>query len=217
MIIRFTGADKLNFALHLCGTTHAVLSHGALEVSEALRRVVEVRDCLMQGICRVVGKLVLEITKSNRALIKIFGGQVIFENGLPVHSDEVQVLGNGVYKVTGGWRNEFTYKNITLSFLIDFKAGAKMFSGTNLSLYSNGLHKNTLQGRGADGKGTMVGNGVMSDGKGGYVKNTVAVSAQDYWQALKAADSVGNKMEVYRLRREIYVKSVHELFKILFV
>ena len=53
-------------------------------------------------------------------------GQVIFENGLPVHSDEVQVLGNGVYKVTGGWRNEFTYKNITLSFLIDFKAGAKM-------------------------------------------------------------------------------------------
>ncbi len=23
-------------------------------------------------------------------------GQVIFENGLPVHSDEVQVLGNGV-------------------------------------------------------------------------------------------------------------------------
>mgnify|MGYP002590155322 CR=1 FL=1 len=111
-------------------------------------------------------------------------GQVIFENGLPVHSDEVQVLGNGVYKVTGGWRNEFTYKNITLSFLIDFKAGAKMFSGTNLSLYSNGLHKNTLQGRGADGKGTMVGNGVMSDGKGGYVKNTVAVSAQDYWQAI---------------------------------
>lgn len=111
-------------------------------------------------------------------------GQVIFENGLPVHSDEVQVLGNGVYKVTGGWRNEFTYKNITLAFLIDFKAGAKLFSGTNLSLYSNGLHKNTLQGRGADGKGTMVGDGVMSDGKGGYVKNTVAVSAQDYWQAI---------------------------------
>lgn len=54
----------------------------------------------------------------------------------------------------------------------------------NPSLYSNGLHKNTLQGRGADGKGTMVGNGVMSDGKGGYVKNTVAVSAQDYWQAI---------------------------------
>lgn len=30
---------------------------------------------------------------------------------------------------------------------------------------------------------------------------------KDYEQALKAADSVGNKMEVYRLRREIYVKS----------
>lgn len=111
-------------------------------------------------------------------------GQVVFENGLPVHSDKVQVLGNGVYKVTGGWRNEFSYKNFSLSFLIDFKAGAKLFSGTNLSLYSNGLHKNTLKGRGADGKGTMIGEGVMPDGNGGYTKNTVAVSAQDYWQAI---------------------------------
>lgn len=111
-------------------------------------------------------------------------GQMIFKNGLPVASDEVQVLGNGVYKVTGGWRNEFTYRNIILSFLIDFKAGAKLFSGTNLSLYGDGLHKNTLQGRGADGKGTMVGKGVMSDGNGGYVPNNVEVSAQDYWQSI---------------------------------
>ena len=28
----------------------------------------------MQGVCRVVGKLVLEIAKSNGALVKIFGG-----------------------------------------------------------------------------------------------------------------------------------------------
>lgn len=119
-------------------------------------------------------------------------GQVIFENGLPVHSDKVEVLGNGVYKVTGGWRNEFTYKNFSLAFLIDFKAGAKLFSGTNHTLYSNGIHKNTLQGRGADGKGTMVGNGVMSDGNGGYVKNTVAVGAQDYWQAV-AEQNIGEE------------------------
>lgn len=36
---------------------------------------------------------------------------------------------------------------------------------------------------------------------------TRLVLDKDYEQALKAADSVGNKMEVYRLRREIYVKS----------
>ncbi|WP_336307752.1 hypothetical protein [Gemmiger sp.] len=74
MIIRFAGADKLNFALHLCGASHAVLGHSALEVSEALWCIVEVRDRLMQGVCRIVGKLMLEIAKSNGALVKILGG-----------------------------------------------------------------------------------------------------------------------------------------------
>ncbi len=54
VILCFAGADKLNFALHLCGTTHAVFGHGALKISEALGRVVEVRDRLMQGVGRVV-------------------------------------------------------------------------------------------------------------------------------------------------------------------
>ena len=71
VILCFAGADKLNFTLHLCGTTHAVLSHGALEVNETLGRVVEVRDCLVQSMGRVVGKLMLEVAKCNGALVKI--------------------------------------------------------------------------------------------------------------------------------------------------
>ena len=71
VILCFAGADKLNFTLHLCGTTHAVLSHGALEVNEALGCVVEVRDCLVQSMGRVVGKLMLEVAKCNGALVKI--------------------------------------------------------------------------------------------------------------------------------------------------
>ena len=74
VILCFAGADKLNFTLHLCGTTHAVLSHGALEVNETLGRVVEVRDCLVQSMGRVVGKLMLEVAKCNGALVKILGG-----------------------------------------------------------------------------------------------------------------------------------------------
>ena len=74
MIIRLTGADKLNFALHLSGASHAILGHGALEIGKALGRVMEVRNRLMQGVCWVVGKLVLEIARSNGALVKIFGG-----------------------------------------------------------------------------------------------------------------------------------------------
>jgi len=71
VILCFAGADKLNFALHLCGTTHAVFGHGALEVSETLGRIVEVRDRLMQGVCRIFSQLMLEIAKCNSALVKI--------------------------------------------------------------------------------------------------------------------------------------------------
>lgn len=109
-------------------------------------------------------------------------GQIVYKDGVPQRESEVSVLGNGVYKLTGGWSNSFTYKNILLAFLIDFKFGASIFSGTNLSLTSSGLHKNTLQGRENDPQGTIIGDGVMADDNGNYVKNTVAIPAQEYWQ-----------------------------------
>lgn len=115
---------------------------------------------------------------------KRVGGEVVYENGIAQHSDELENLGSGVYNLTGGWRNQVTLKNWTLSFLFDFKFGAKLFSGTNYSLYSSGLHKNTLEGRGDDGSGTIVGKGVMKDASGNYVPNTVAVPAQNYWQGI---------------------------------
>lgn len=118
-------------------------------------------------------------------------GQIVYKDGVAQRSDELHNLGSGVYKLTGGWRNQLTYRDFTLSFLLDFKFGAKLFSGTNYSLYSNGLHKNTLEGRGTDGKGTIVGDGVMLSGDK-YVPNTVAVSAEKYWQAI-ASNSIAEE------------------------
>jgi outer membrane receptor protein involved in Fe transport len=100
-------------------------------------------------------------------------GQIILKDGLPQHADSQESLGNGVYKLTGGWNNSFKYKDFTLSFLIDFKFGAKIFSGTNLNLYSDGLHKNTLVGR-DDPTAKYVFPGVNEDGS----PNTTAVYAQ---------------------------------------
>lgn len=112
-------------------------------------------------------------------------GNVIYKDGIPQRTEDAESLGNGVYKITGGWRNEFTYKDWTLSFLLDFKCGAKLFSGTNYHLYHSGLHNNTLQGRGSDGKGTIIGEGVMwSEKSQSYVPNNVEVSAQTYWQGI---------------------------------
>lgn len=108
-------------------------------------------------------------------------GQLILKDGLPQKSDQKEVLGNSVYKWTGGWRNSFTYKNITLGFLIDFKFGAKLFSGTNYRFYSTGMSKETLLGRTHDNPvGTLVAEGVNEDGS----QNTTAVSSYDYFRSI---------------------------------
>ncbi len=107
-------------------------------------------------------------------------GNLILKDGLPQHADSQESLGNGVYNFTGGWNNSFSYKDFTLSFLIDFKFGAKLFSGTNLSLYSSGLSKNTLFGRENDPTAKYVYPGVNEDGSA----NTTAVNPQDYFGAI---------------------------------
>ena len=76
-------------------------------------------------------------------------GQIIYDaDGFPEQSSDLPVpLGSGIYNTTGGFSNDFSYKNFTFSFLFDFKFGAKIYSGTNLVLYSNGEHTNTLAGK----------------------------------------------------------------------
>jgi hypothetical protein len=117
-------------------------------------------------------------------------GEIVYKDGLPQHEEEVSNLGSGVHKFMGGWHNRFTYKNLTLDFLIDFKFGGKLFSGTNWYLTYYGMHKQTLQGRETSGAGTIVGDGVMQDANGNYVKNNVEVTAQAYWRGL-ANNNIG--------------------------
>ena len=110
-------------------------------------------------------------------------GNKIFVDGVAQNSGKLESLGNGVYKLTGGWHNTLTYKDFTLSFLIDFKFGAKLFSGTNYSAYSSGLHKNTLPGRTKEApNGMVIGKGVMWDETTqAYVPNTIGVEASTYY------------------------------------
>ncbi|WP_225872773.1 SusC/RagA family TonB-linked outer membrane protein [Pedobacter frigoris] len=59
--------------------------------------------------------------------------------------------GSAYNKWFAGWNNEFTYKGINLSFLIDGKWGGKVFSATDYYGYIFGLHKATLENRDALG------------------------------------------------------------------
>jgi len=112
-------------------------------------------------------------------------GNIIYSDGVsnstPAGEPEqtgVVPLGSTVYKQTGGLTNDFHYRDFTLSFLIDFKFGAKLYSGTNLLLYYYGLQKTTLQGRDND----YIGKGVLENGKA----NNIPVPAQQYFQDISA-------------------------------
>lgn len=70
------------------------------------------------------------------------------QTGLYVRDDQPSVLGNYMPDLTGGFRNSLSYKDISLSFLIDFRIGGDMYSGTNMYMsgYSGNL-ESTLEGR----------------------------------------------------------------------
>ncbi|MDP4217483.1 MAG: SusC/RagA family TonB-linked outer membrane protein [Bacteroidota bacterium] len=112
-------------------------------------------------------------------------GRYIYSDGLsnpapagePEHAGIIP-LGSTVYRQTGGLSNEFHYKDLSLSFLVDFKFGAKIYSGTNLLLYYYGLQSATLQGR----EGGYIGPGVLENGH----PNTFSVPAQQYFQDISA-------------------------------
>ena len=78
------------------------------------------------------------------------GNKLVDANGMYIRDDKPKVLGNYNPKFTGGIQNSFNYKRLSLAFLIDYRVGGKMFSGTNMyaSGYSGNL-ESTLEGRDA--------------------------------------------------------------------
>ncbi|MGA9650536.1 MULTISPECIES: SusC/RagA family TonB-linked outer membrane protein [Pedobacter] len=71
-------------------------------------------------------------------------------NGAPQRG-ELKAYGSAYNKWAAGWNNEFSYKGVNLSFLIDGKWGGKIFSATDYYGYIFGLHQATLENRDALG------------------------------------------------------------------
>lgn len=106
-------------------------------------------------------------------------GEIIFgANGLPMRTPDLILFGSALPKWTGGFTNSFNYKGIAFSFLIDFKLGNKMLSGTNFNAVRHGLHKMTLEGR----EGGVIGKGVDANGN----VNTKVAPVQTYWEVVRS-------------------------------
>ena len=121
-------------------------------------------------------------------------GKIVFgANGLPERTSQLIPFGSALPKWVGGFTNAFNYKGITASFLIDFKLGGKVLSGTNFNAYRHGLSKETLTGReggtlDANGNdpGAVVGDGVNEESQ----VNTVAAKAEDYYSVVRGSQLI---------------------------
>ncbi|HEY6502599.1 MAG TPA: SusC/RagA family TonB-linked outer membrane protein [Chitinophagaceae bacterium] len=56
-------------------------------------------------------------------------------------------VGSSIPKFTGGWNNTFSYKNLSVGILIDYKFGGTVLSSTLLNMTRQGLSKLSLEGR----------------------------------------------------------------------
>jgi hypothetical protein len=90
------------------------------------------------------------------------GTPIFNPDGTPLASATYVPIGNGVPDFTGGVNNTFTWKGITLDFLIDFKSGGDIFSGSNNRLTQWGMHEQTIIGRA--GETPLHINGVVNTG-----------------------------------------------------
>lgn len=98
-------------------------------------------------------------------------GDILYNAGLPVLSDELLHLGNTTPDVKGSIQNKFKYKGFSLSFLFDAQVGGVAYSLTQGKMAVQGKTKSTLPGR----ENGIVGTGVVDNGDGTYSPNTVAV------------------------------------------
>ncbi len=107
-------------------------------------------------------------------------GRTIFnpDNGLPFRSENQRRFGSALPKWTGGFYNRFHYRDLSMSFLIDFTLGHKLISGTHINAYRHGNDKATLVGR---DQGFVVGDGVNPDGS----ENTAQAEIQDFYQVIR--------------------------------
>ena len=111
-------------------------------------------------------------------------GQVIYDNGIPVIDSTQKVLGNITPDWTGGANFSVKYKNLSFAALVDAKVGGDVHSMT----YSWGRYAGTLEETLIGRETGVVGNGVRSDGNGGYVPNDVVVSAKVFNQSAYSND-----------------------------
>ena len=114
-------------------------------------------------------------------LLRDSAGNVLLSHGLAQHGPS-KVLGDINPDWIGGWSNQFRYKRLSLSFLVDIHKGGEIFSISNMWCEAGGTCVQTLQGRQQDwDKPGIVAKGI--DQATG-APNTTNVTSEQWFQSL---------------------------------
>ena len=112
-----------------------------------------------------------------------FAGQpIILSNGVHKPTAELVVLGDPNPAWNGSWINSFSYKGLTLSFMLEYRHKGMIYSNTVTATLARGVTEDPV----ADRELTFImpgvrQNGVDSEGTPVYVPNDYQISASDYF------------------------------------
>ena len=104
------------------------------------------------------------------------GRRLVSPAGVPILTGKTAYAGNYNPNYMLGVNNSFTFKNLNLSFLLDYRNGGTVVAGTLAAMDVSGNSKNSLQYR----ETGIVVDGYTTAG----VKNTTSITAERYWQSL---------------------------------
>jgi len=100
-----------------------------------------------------------------------------------------QIIGNVTPDFLGGWRNEFSYKNLSFGFLFDLRVGGDIWSQSMSHSYTAGTAAITAE-NGIRERAIVAGvdvmkdeRFVMNDGNGNWVKNTIETDALTWFES----------------------------------
>jgi len=115
-------------------------------------------------------------------------GQVIYDptTGVALLTSDIKYLGHTTPRGRIGIGNQFTYKRFNLNLLFDAQFGGVGYSLTAYKMAEQGKTTNTLPGR----YNGIIGNGVIEDVDGKYVKNTViATDIDEFYRSMYGANN----------------------------
>lgn len=173
---------SLNFARNISKVISLIDGQTQLFVEEPRTRTAAIYHMVGKPYGMIMG---LQQTVDPGTGLKVFDA-----NGAPLTDNTYKELGNGVPNFTGGLNNSFSYKGFNFTFLIDFKSGGQIYSGTNVRMTQSGFTKQSLQGRTGEAPLTVTGvtpDGLDPSGKPLYkpfTKTLTPGEARNYWNQL---------------------------------